>query len=365
MQELRQSTAINVKIGPAVNSTGVTPVTNLTVTGADEAEILKNGTTATLAIGGTLSAITNADGWYNMSLTTGDTNTIGPLTVAINDDSLILPIFRDYMVLEQGFFDTKYNSTGSMKASLTGATYTTATTFHATASAFSTFNAATDGVTLTSATYTTVTSFHASVASYSTFNPATTAVSLGAATYTTVTSFHASVASYSTFNPATTGVSLGAATYATVTTFRATGFSTFDPAATGVSLSSATYTTVTSFHASVASYSTFNPATTGVSLGAATYTTITSFLADVGSVTVANGVSLTAAAVDAILDEVVEGTTTLRQALRLGLSVLTGKSSGGGTATLVFRDIGDTKDRISVTVDANGNRTAVGTRDGS
>jgi len=335
MQELRQSTAINVKIGPAVNSTGVTPVTNLTVTGADEAEILKNGTTATLAIGGTLSAITNADGWYNMSLTTGDTNTIGPLTVAINDDSLILPIFRDYMVLEQGFFDTKYNSTGSMKASLTGATYTTATTFHATASAFSTFN------------------------------PATTAVSLGAATYTTVTSFHASVASYSTFNPATTGVSLGAATYATVTTFRATGFSTFDPAATGVSLSSATYTTVTSFHASVASYSTFNPATTGVSLGAATYTTITSFLADVGSVTVANGVSLTAAAVDAILDEVVEGTTTLRQALRLGLSVLTGKSSGGGTATLVFRDIGDTKDRISVTVDANGNRTAVGTRDGS
>lgn len=52
-------------------------------------------------------------------------------------------------------------------------------------------------------------------------------------------------------------------------------------------------------------------------------------------------------------------------ALKLALAVLTGKSSGGGTATLVFRDINDAKNRISATVDANGNRTAVGTRDAS
>ena len=68
---------------------------------------------------------------------------------------------------------------------------------------------------------------------------------------------------------------------------------------------------------------------------------------------------------DAVEDEVVEGTITHRQLNRLLLAVLTGKSSGGGTATLTFRDIGDTKDRLVVTVDANGNRTAVGTRDGS
>ncbi len=69
--------------------------------------------------------------------------------------------------------------------------------------------------------------------------------------------------------------------------------------------------------------------------------------------------------VDAVLDEVIEGAVTLRETLRLILSVLTGKSSGGGTATVVFRDIGDTKARISATVDSNGNRTAVGTRDGT
>lgn len=75
--------------------------------------------------------------------------------------------------------------------------------------------------------------------------------------------------------------------------------------------------------------------------------------------------ALAADAVDEILDEVVEGSVTLRQAIRLFLSALTGKASGGGTTTITFRDIGDTKDRIIMTVDSSGNRSAVGTRDGS
>ncbi len=68
---------------------------------------------------------------------------------------------------------------------------------------------------------------------------------------------------------------------------------------------------------------------------------------------------------EVVLSEVVEGTTTLEQAIRLMLSILTGKSSGGGTNTLTFRDIGDSKDRLICTVDGHGNRTAVGTRDGA
>lgn len=77
---------------------------------------------------------------------------------------------------------------------------------------------------------------------------------------------------------------------------------------------------------------------------------------------------LAADAVDEILDEEVDndGTAiTLRGAMKLILAVLAGKSSGGGTATVVFRDINDAKNRISATVDADGNRTAVGTRDAS
>jgi hypothetical protein len=69
--------------------------------------------------------------------------------------------------------------------------------------------------------------------------------------------------------------------------------------------------------------------------------------------------TLTAAAVDAIHDEVVEGTLTLRQLMKVFLAVLAGKSAGGGTLTITFRDNADSKNRISATVDANGNRSDV------
>lgn len=69
--------------------------------------------------------------------------------------------------------------------------------------------------------------------------------------------------------------------------------------------------------------------------------------------------ALAADAVDEILDEVVEGTTTLRQATRLTMSAIAAKVSGMGTTTASFRDIGDTKNRIVATVDSSGNRTAV------
>jgi len=60
------------------------------------------------------------------------------------------------------------------------------------------------------------------------------------------------------------------------------------------------------------------------------------------------------------LDEVVEGTLTVRHILRLLTSFIGAKVSGGGTGTITFRDIGDTKPRITMTVDADsGDRSAV------
>lgn len=69
---------------------------------------------------------------------------------------------------------------------------------------------------------------------------------------------------------------------------------------------------------------------------------------------------------DALLDRTagVETSWTVRQALRIILAVLAGKASGLGTTTAVFRDMADSKDRISATVDSSGNRSAV-TRDAS
>ena len=68
---------------------------------------------------------------------------------------------------------------------------------------------------------------------------------------------------------------------------------------------------------------------------------------------------LAAGGIDEMMDEVFEGAYTFRQMMRIVFSGLAGKASGGGTGTLVFRDAADAKARITATVDANGNRTAI------
>lgn len=57
--------------------------------------------------------------------------------------------------------------------------------------------------------------------------------------------------------------------------------------------------------------------------------------------------------------EVIEGTYTLKDAIRIILAFAAGKVSGGGTASIKFRSTGDDVDRIQATVDSSGNRTAV------
>jgi hypothetical protein len=68
--------------------------------------------------------------------------------------------------------------------------------------------------------------------------------------------------------------------------------------------------------------------------------------------------------VDDVWDEPMEGAVTAREQMNINTAALAGKSSGGGTATVKFRDQADTKDRITATVTAEGDRTAV-TADGS
>jgi hypothetical protein len=64
---------------------------------------------------------------------------------------------------------------------------------------------------------------------------------------------------------------------------------------------------------------------------------------------------------DALLDRAngVETGYTLRQAHRLLLSGMAGKVAGAATTTVTIRDVNDTKNRITATVDSSGNRTAL------
>lgn len=87
----------------------------------------------------------------------------------------------------------------------------------------------------------------------------------------------------------------------------------------------------------------------------------------VGSLTANNdktGYRLSTTGVADFWAYVVEGAWTAVQFMRLFASALVGESSGMGTNTGTFRDIDDTKDRIVVTQDADGNRSAFATKDG-
>lgn len=67
--------------------------------------------------------------------------------------------------------------------------------------------------------------------------------------------------------------------------------------------------------------------------------------------------------VDAMLDKTnsVETGLTLRQALRLITTILGGRVSGSKTGVEVFRNVGDTKNRVTANIDSSGNRTSVTT----
>jgi len=64
---------------------------------------------------------------------------------------------------------------------------------------------------------------------------------------------------------------------------------------------------------------------------------------------------------DGVHDEAVEGAETLRQAIRLMRSSLVGRLAGAATTTVTTRDAANTKNRITATVTADGDRTEVTT----
>lgn len=110
--DLEANTEVKVRVGQFVDvSDCFTPETGVTLGAADEAELLKHNGVATVDISGnTWAAIASCDGWYDLTLTTTDTNTEGLLTVVVQDDSVCLPVHANFMVLAQAAWDSKYTA---------------------------------------------------------------------------------------------------------------------------------------------------------------------------------------------------------------------------------------------------------------
>jgi len=128
MLYIRQNATHTVPVGPFVDVTdGFTPETGITLSGADEAEALQHDTGTVVDISGyTWAAITSMDGWYNLTLQTGITDTVGHLTIAVHDDSECLPVFMQFMVVEEAVYDAMFaaSAPGPLEADDTGAGFT-------------------------------------------------------------------------------------------------------------------------------------------------------------------------------------------------------------------------------------------------
>jgi len=88
-------------------------------------------------------------------------------------------------------------------------------------------------------------------------------------------------------------------------------------------------------------------------------TAITYVDTEVGAIKAVTDTLSLATIADAVHDEAVEGAITSREAVKLILAALAGKTSEVVAGTLVIRDANDTADRITATMDANRYRTSV------
>jgi len=105
---LKQSTSVDVPIGPFLDETdGKTAETALTITQPDIRLKKNNGNWAQKNAAQTLTHEEN--GWYEVTLDTTDTDTIGHLVVAIHESGA-LPVWREFHVLAANVYDSLFGA---------------------------------------------------------------------------------------------------------------------------------------------------------------------------------------------------------------------------------------------------------------
>lgn len=115
---LRQSTAVDVLIGPFVDSTdGYTPES-----GVSPAVKLSKAGQALAAKTDATTPVHDADGYYNCELDATDTNTVGTLVLSVVGSATSLAVRHEFQVVEEAVYDAMYVSgaVGPLEANDTG-----------------------------------------------------------------------------------------------------------------------------------------------------------------------------------------------------------------------------------------------------
>jgi hypothetical protein len=283
MMFLKLSTAVDLPIGPFLDETdGKTAETALTLTQPDIRLKKNGGAWAQKSAAQTLSH--EEAGWYEVSLSATDTDTLGHLVVAVHETGA-LPVWREFLVVPANVYDALVGGTDTLQADVTQWLGTAAAT--------------------------------PSVAGV----PEVDVTHLGGAAQT-----------ISTLDAAAVRAAIGLAAANLDTQLAAiAGYIDTEVAA----ILAAVDTEVAAIKAKTDNLPAAPAATGDIPTAAQNATEL--------------------------LDQAagVETGLTVRQALRVTFAALAGKLSGAATTTVAIRNLADTLDRISATVDADGNRTAV------
>lgn len=115
----RQSTALIVTVGPVLDADGVA------VTGGVVADFKasKNGG-APAALNGSATLTHRHTGFYSLSLTTTDTNTVGTLEIVIDDTTNACPM-KEITVLEEAIYDALFAASANAFQGAAGSTKVT------------------------------------------------------------------------------------------------------------------------------------------------------------------------------------------------------------------------------------------------
>jgi len=127
---LKQSTAVDVLIGPFVDATdGYTSEDALTLTPA-LTKLSKNG--QALATRNDVTNCVNDDfGYYNCELDATDTNTVGTLVIAVEGSATHLAVRHEFQVVEENVYDAMYGASAALGTDVASILTDTGTTLQA------------------------------------------------------------------------------------------------------------------------------------------------------------------------------------------------------------------------------------------
>ncbi len=353
---LKQSTTVTIRLGPFLDKAdGVTEKTAITPV----VEVSKNH--AAFGARNSATAITHdSNGWFAVELNATDTGTLGPMVAKSDDSATFLPVWREFVVVPANVHDSLVAGSATLAVDATkwagAATAASNTALAAAPTNFSALSITAGG--LVDMTQAAADKVWASATRTLTAFSTALAVSVWDVLESAIATASSIGLKVKTNLDATVSSRLASASYSAPPSAAANAAAVWDEARTG-------HVAAGTFGEGVASVQGNVTGSVGSVVGDTPQTgdcfarlgapAGVSIAADIAAVPTA------AANADALLDRTngVETGLTLRQCLRLVSAALFGKLSGAATTTVAIRDFGDTKNRISATVDADGNRAAV------